>query len=187
MLIRAATPDDAPDLVRLINELADYEKLAHESQPDQAVLRAQLADHSRPRIEALVAVVDDRTVGFALFFHSYSTFLTNFGMYLEDLYVEASRRGQGIGYALLMALVRLAAERGCQRLEWSVLDWNEPAIAFYRQLGAEPLGDWIKMRLDAEAIQRLAGNHPSGRGHVGNDGTAAVDRLSGSGSRGGSL
>lgn len=185
MLIRPATPDDAPELVRLINELAAYERLAHESRPDEARLRVQLAADARPRIEALVAEVDERTVGFALFFHSYSTFLTNFGMYLEDLYVEEASRGQGIGYALLTALVRLAAERGCQRLEWSVLDWNEPAIAFYRQLGAEPLGDWIKMRLDAEAIGRLSGHPPSGE--EGYDGPGAINRLSGTRTRGGSL
>ncbi len=185
MLIRPATPDDAPELVRLISELAAYERLAHESRPDEARLRIQLAADARPRIEALVAVVDERTVGFALFFHSYSTFLTNFGMYLEDLYVEESSRGQGIGYALLTALVRVAAERGCQRLEWSVLDWNEPAIAFYRQLGAEPLGDWLKMRLDAEAIQRLSG--PPSSGEEGYDGPGTIHGLSGTRARGGSL
>lgn len=185
MLIRPATPSDAPDLVRLIGELADYERLAHESHPDENALRAQLAPDADPRIEALVAVVDDRTVGFALFFPSYSTFLTNFGLYLEDLYVEEAYRGQGIGYALLTTLVRLAAERGCGRLEWSVLDWNEPAIAFYRQMGAEPLSDWTKMRMDAEAIDRLSGHKPSG--HDRDDGAGAVDGLPGFGSRGGSL
>ncbi|MEQ9103377.1 MAG: GNAT family N-acetyltransferase [Rhodothermales bacterium] len=185
MYIRPATPDDAPELVRLINELAAYERLAHESRPDEARLRAQLAADARPRVEALVAVVDERTVGFALFFHSYSTFLTNFGMYLEDLYVEESSRGRGIGYALLTALVRLAAERGCQRLEWSVLDWNEPAIAFYRQLGAEPLDDWLKMRLDAEAIGRLSAGAASGED--GYDGPGTIDGFTGSRTRGGGL
>jgi hypothetical protein len=99
--------------------------------------------------------------------------------------VEAASRGQGIGYALLTALVRLAAERGCQRLEWSVLDWNEPAIAFYRQLGAEPLDDWLKMRLDADAIKRLSGGDRSGSDR--NDGPGAIDGHSGPRTRGGSL
>lgn len=178
MIIRAATPADAEDLVRLINGLADYERLRHESKPDVHVLRAQLAEHADPRIEALMAEVDGCAVGFALYYPSYSTFLTNFGIHLEDLFVEPSFRGRGIGKALLMSLVDLAARKGCQRLEWNVLDWNEPAIAFYEKLGAKPLDDWTTMRLDADAIMSLSS---------GDDGTGAVHGFIGAGSRGGAL
>lgn len=145
--IRPAIPDDAPELVRLINGLAEYERLAHESRPDEGVLRAQLAADAQPRIEAVVAEVRGRAVGFALFYPTYSTFLTNFGLYLEDLFVEPEWRGHGIGRDLFGHVVGLARSRNCQRLEWSVLDWNEPAIQFYRQHGADALADWTTMRL----------------------------------------
>lgn len=157
--IRVATPSDAPDLVRLINSLAEYERLAHESHPDEATLARQLSEDASPRIEALVAIDQgsDRCVGFALYFHNYSTFLTNFGLFLEDLFVEPDFRGQGIGLALFRALAAIARDRGCQRLDWNVLDWNEPAIGFYQKLGAKSLSDWITMRLEREAIEALAG------------------------------
>jgi len=145
--IRPAVPDDAPDLVRLINGLATYERLAHESRPDEVVLREQLAADAQPRIEAVVAEVDGGAVGFALFYPTYSTFLTNFGLYLEDLFVEPEWRGHGIGRDLFGHVVELARSRNCQRLEWSVLNWNEPAIQFYRQHGAVELSDWTTMRL----------------------------------------
>ncbi|MDE2996962.1 MAG: GNAT family N-acetyltransferase, partial [Bacteroidota bacterium] len=156
--IRVATPSDAPDLVRLINSLAEYERLAHESHPDEATLARQLSEDASPRIEALVAIDQgsDRCVGFALYFHNYSTFLTNFGLFLEDLFVEPDFRGQGIGLALFRALAAIARDRGCQRLDWNVLDWNEPAIGFYQKLGAKSLSYWITMRLSREAIEALA-------------------------------
>jgi GNAT superfamily N-acetyltransferase len=157
--IREARPEDAADLVHLINQLAAYERLSHASRPDEVTLAAQLAPDARPRIEALVAHDDasGRCIGFALYFHNYSTFLTNFGLFLEDLFVEPDCRGQGVGLALFRTLARIAEERGCQRLDWNVLDWNEPAIAFYRKLGATSMDDWVTMRLDRAHIVSLAG------------------------------
>lgn len=155
--IRPATPDDAPTLVQLILELAAYEKLRDEANPSAEALRRQLAPNAQPRCEALIAEADDgTTAGFALFFHNYSTFLTNFGLYLEDIFVRPDFRGQGIGFALLQRVAQIADERGCQRLDWAVLDWNTPAIDFYEQLGAEPLDDWTTMRLNRTAIESVA-------------------------------
>ena len=155
---RPATPDDAETLVELIRELADYEKLAYEAAPDVRALHSHLGAEAAPRCEALLA--EERTsgqaVGFALFFPNYSTFLTRWGIYLEDLYVRPEARGQGVGFALLKEVARIAAERGCERLDWSVLDWNEPAIRFYEKLGAEPMSDWTAMRLSGAALRRLA-------------------------------
>jgi GNAT superfamily N-acetyltransferase len=155
--IRPATPEDAPDIVRLINALAEYEKLLHESHPDAGLLAQQLDPHSRPSIEALVAHDDatGRCIGFALFFHNYSTFLTNFGIFLEDLFVEPDFRGQGVGFALFRRLAGIAQERGCKRLDWNVLDWNEQAISFYNRIGATALSDWQTMRLNEKAIAGL--------------------------------
>lgn len=159
--IRPATPDDAPTLVQLILELAAYEKLRDEATPDAEALRRQLAPDAQPRCEALIAESDAGTpLGFALFFHNYSTFLTNFGLYLEDLYVRPTHRGQGLGFGLLQRVAQIADERGCQRLDWAVLDWNTPAIDFYEQLGAEPLDDWTTMRLDRTAIESVASAKP---------------------------
>mgnify|MGYP006280124601 CR=1 FL=1 len=161
MRIRRATPDDAPTLVQLILELAEYEKLRHEAEPDAEALRRQLAPDAQPRCEALLAEAEGgEAVGFALFFHNYSTFLTNFGLYLEDLYVRPEHRGQGLGFGLLQRVAQIADERGCQRLDWAVLDWNEPAIDFYEQLGAEPLDDWTTMRLNRTAIESVASAEP---------------------------
>lgn len=157
MNIRPATPDDAPTLAQLILELAEYEKLLDEAHPDADVLRRQLAADAQPRCEALIAESEEGdAVGFALFFHNYSTFLTNFGLYLEDLFVRPAYRGQGLGFALLQRVARIAEQRGCQRLDWAVLDWNTPAIDFYEQLGAQPLDDWTTMRLDRAAIESVA-------------------------------
>src|SRR5437879_1375902 len=140
-MIRAATESDIPTICRLIRGLAEYERLAH-----AVVLNAEnVRDHlfgSRKYAEVLLAEDAGRTVGFALFFHNYSTFLGRPGIYLEDLFVEPEHRGKGHGKALLVALARLAVERGCGRLEWAVLDWNEPSIAFYQSLGAVPMDDW---------------------------------------------
>ena len=155
--IRPAMPSDAPTLVQLILELAEYEKLLDEAHPDADALRRQLAPDAQPRCDALIAETDDGTpAGFALFFPNYSTFLTNFGLYLEDLYVRPDYRGQGIGFALLQRVAQIADERDCQRLDWAVLDWNTPAIEFYEQLGAVPLDDWTTMRLDRAAIASVA-------------------------------
>jgi diamine N-acetyltransferase len=161
MRIRAAGPDDAETLVTLIRELAAYERLEHEADPEAGALRRHLAPDAQPRCEALLAEVGDETeeaeaVGFALFYHHYSTFLTNFGLYLEDLYVRQAHRGEGIGFALLRRLAQIAEDRNCRRMDWAVLDWNSTAIDFYRDLGAEPLSDWTTMRLDADEIAALA-------------------------------
>jgi diamine N-acetyltransferase len=155
--LRAATPDDADVLVELILQLASYEKLRHEANPDANALRRQLAPDAQPRVEALLAEADSgATIGFALFFRNYSTFLTNFGMYLEDLFVRPAYRGRGVGRALLQRVAQIAMDRGCKRLDWAVLNWNTPAIAFYESLGADALDDWTTMRLTEEAISDVA-------------------------------
>jgi GNAT superfamily N-acetyltransferase len=154
-MVRPATPADVPTIARLIRALAAYERLAHEVVLDEDRLREHLFG-PRPYAEALLAEEAGAVVGFALFFHNYSTFLGRPGLYLEDLFVEPAHRGRGHGKALLAALARLAVERGCGRLEWAVLDWNEPAIAFYRALGAEPMDEWTVYRLTGDALRRLA-------------------------------
>lgn len=154
-MIRSATPDDVETIAELIRALADYEKLSHEVVLDIADLRRGLFGE-RPYAEALIAEADGRAVGFALFFHNFSTFLAKPGIYLEDLFVRPEHRGEGHGRALLAELARLAVERGCGRLEWSVLDWNEPSIRFYRSLGAVPMDDWTVFRLAGEALMTLA-------------------------------
>jgi GNAT superfamily N-acetyltransferase len=154
-MIRTATSADVPAIARLIRGLAEYEKLAHLVALDEERLRQHLFG-PRPFAEVLLAEEDGRVVGFALFFHNYSTFLGEPGIYLEDLFVEPGYRGRGHGKALLLALARLALERGCGRLDWVVLDWNEPAIQFYRSLGAEPLDDWTGYRLAGSALAKLA-------------------------------
>src|SRR5919199_5743741 len=153
-MIRPATPADVPAVARLIRALADYERLAHAVELDEDRLREHLFG-PRPFAEVLLAEDTGRVVGFALYFHNYSTFLGKPGLYLEDLYVEPEHRGRGHGKALLGALARLAVERGCGRMEWAVLDWNEPALRFYRQLGAVPLGDWTVQRLVGDNLRRV--------------------------------
>lgn len=154
--LRAATAADAPDILRLIRALAEYEKLAHEVVATEAALRDTLFGAS-PAAEVLLAIEDGRAVGMALYFHNYSTFLARRGIHLEDLFVEPASRGRGLGESLLRAVAKIAVERGCGRFEWSVLDWNEPAIRFYRKLGAVPMDDWTVMRVTGEALTRLAG------------------------------
>ncbi len=155
--IRKATPDDAETLQDLILELAAYEKLLDEAEPSVDLLREHLSEEALTGCEALLAETRQGTaVGFALFFHNYSTFLTNAGLYVEDLFVKATYRGEGIGFALLQRLAELAQERGCRRMEWAVLDWNSEAIDFYEALGAEPLDDWTVMRLDEDTIEEVA-------------------------------
>jgi GNAT superfamily N-acetyltransferase len=155
-MIRSATPEDVPVIARLIRALAEYEKLSHEV----TLREEELARHlfgERPHAEVVLAEEGGAVAGFALFFHTYSTFLARPSLYLEDLFVLPEYRGQGHGRRLLAHLARLAVERGCGRFEWSVLDWNAPAIAFYESFGAVPLRDWTVFRLTGEALTRLAG------------------------------
>ena len=155
-MIRPATPADVTAIARLIRALADYERLADRVQLDES----RLADHlfgGRPCVEALIAEHSGAAVGFALYFTNYSTFLTRPGIYLEDLFVEPEHRRGGFGKALLRALAGVAVARGCGRLEWSVLNWNEPAIRFYEALGAEAMTGWTVNRLEGAALDRLAG------------------------------
>lgn len=157
-MIRPATPADTPLIARLIRGLAEYERLAHEVLLDESELERHLFG-DRPYAEVLIAEgAGGDPAGFALFFHNYSTFLGKPGIYLEDLFVLPDRRGEGHGKALLSALARLAVERGCGRLEWSVLDWNQPSIDFYRSLGAVSMDDWTTYRLTGAALESLAGS-----------------------------
>lgn len=154
--IRSAQEEDVPLILRFIRDLAEYERLSDKVVANEAALRATLFG-VRPYAEVLIAEWEAEPAGFALFFHNYSTFLAKPGIYLEDLYVHPHLRGKGIGKALLKRLAALAVKRGCGRLEWAVLDWNEPSIQFYKSLGAEPLDDWIVMRLTGEALHKMAG------------------------------
>ena len=155
LAIRAATPADLPLIAELIRALAEYEKLSHEVRFEEAVLDEKLFG-PRPYAEVLIGEVDGEAQGFALFFHNFSTFEGKPGIYLEDLFVRPEARGVGLGKALLVELARLAVERGCARLEWWVLDWNEPSIGFYKSLGARPMDEWTVMRVDGEALTALA-------------------------------
>lgn len=154
--IRAAVEDDVPLLLAFIKELAEYEKLSHEVSATEEILRDSLFGERRVA-EALLAYTDDEPAGFALFFHNFSTFIGRPGIYLEDLYVRPEYRGAGIGRALLIHLAKLAKERGCGRLEWWVLDWNEPSIGFYESLGAVAMDDWTVYRVTGNALEELAG------------------------------
>ena len=152
--IRAATRADLPLIGQLIRDLAEYEKLAHEVRFDEAVLGEKLFG-ARSYAEVVIGELDGAAQGFALFFHNFSTFEGRPGIYLEDLYVREAARGSGLGKALLAHLAALAVARDCARLEWSVLDWNEPAIGFYRLLGARAMDEWTGMRLDGAALAAL--------------------------------
>jgi GNAT superfamily N-acetyltransferase len=154
-MIREATADDTPTIAALIRALAEYERLSREVRLDEDELRAQLFGERR-YAEVILAEHDGEVVGFALFFHNFSTFLGKPGIYLEDLFVKPEHRGGGHGRALLAHLAKLAVERGCGRLEWAVLDWNEPSIAFYRSLGATAMDDWTTYRLTGDALSALA-------------------------------
>ncbi len=158
--VRFATEADVPLLLELISELAEFEKLAKEAVATAQGLKASMFG-ARPYAEALVAEVGDEAVGFALFFHSFSTFLGAPGLYLEDLFVRPTKRSQGVGRALMRELARLTLERGCKRFEWSVLDWNARALDFYRSLGAVPMQEWTVQRLIGEPLERLAGTASS--------------------------
>ncbi|MEO6326431.1 MAG: GNAT family N-acetyltransferase [Thermoanaerobaculia bacterium] len=152
--IRPARPEDVPTIVSLIGALAEYEKMADECHADASALARHLFGE-RAHAEVLIAEAGSVPAGFALFFHNYSTFLTKPGIYLEDLFVKPEFRGLGIGRDLLAALASLALARGCGRLEWSVLKWNEPAIGFYRKLGAVPMDEWQVFRLAGDALTKL--------------------------------
>lgn len=163
--IRPAVAEDVPLIASLIRALAEYEKLAHEVRFDEAVLRDKLFG-ARPYAEVVIGEVDGAAQGFALFFHNFSTFEGKPGIYLEDLFVQPAARGSGLGKALLSHLAALAVERDCARLEWSVLDWNEPAIGFYKSLGARFMEEWTVMRVDGPALVQLgarAGNSGANR------------------------
>ncbi len=155
MRIEPAITGDVPLIVALVTELAEFERLAHEVRIDADRLHEHLFG-PRPYAEAAMVRLGTETVGFALWFHNYSTFLGQPGLYLEDLYVRPEHRGRGYGEALLRHLAALAVERGCGRFEWSVLDWNEKAIAFYRKLGAVAMEDWTVYRVAGPALERLA-------------------------------
>lgn len=151
---RSAERRDVPLILRYIRELARYEKLEEEVVATEEILEEWLFD--KEKAEVIFAVVEGKEVGFALFFHNFSTFLGRAGIYLEDLYVEPAHRGQGIGTALLRELARIAVARGCGRLEWWCLDWNTPSIEFYRSLGAEAMDDWTVYRISGETLGKLA-------------------------------
>jgi GNAT superfamily N-acetyltransferase len=155
--IRPATRDDVPLLLELIGALADYERLRDEVVLDAALLERHLFGE-RPAAEAVLAERDGATAGYALFFPTFSTFLGRPGIWLEDLFVLPAQRRGGVGRALLMHVAQLAVARGCGRLEWSALDWNEPALAFYRGLGARRLDEWRLHRLDGAALATFAGD-----------------------------
>jgi GNAT superfamily N-acetyltransferase len=155
--IRKADAPDCSLILDFIKGLAEYEKLSHEVVATPELLRENLFG-SQPKAEVLIAEWNDRPAGFALFFHNFSTFLGRPGIYLEDLFVLPDLRGHGIGKGLLRRLAQLAVERGCGRLEWSVLDWNKPAIDFYISIGAGPMDEWTVYRLTGEKLQSFAKN-----------------------------
>lgn len=154
LAFRSAIREDVPLILQFIRELADYEKMLHEVVADEATLEEWIFD--RQKAEVLFALVDGNEIGFALFFHNFSTFLGRAGIYLEDLYVKPEYRGKGYGKAILKRLASIAVERKCGRLEWWCLDWNQPSIDFYRSLGAEPMSDWTVYRIAGDTLTHLA-------------------------------
>ena len=161
--LRPATPADVPVIHRLIFELADYERSPESARADPDLLAEHLFGERR-YIEAMIAELEDgRAAGFAVWFHNYSTWEGRPGLYLEDLFVRPEYRGAGIGKALLVRLAEIAVERGCSRMEWAVLDWNEPALGFYRRLGAQAMDEWLTMRLSGEQLKALAASEAAGR------------------------
>lgn len=160
--LRKAQPGDEATILQFIRGLAEYEHLAHECIATEADLTRSLFGE-RPEAEVILAYADDEPAGFALFFHNYSTFLARKGLYLEDLFVLPEHRGKGIGLALLRELARIAVERNCGRMEWAVLDWNQPAIDFYERLGARAMDEWKVYRLTGDSLKNLAAPTRSGR------------------------
>jgi GNAT superfamily N-acetyltransferase len=155
-VIRPATEADIPVILELINGLAEYEKAAPEEVPANEALLRQSLFGPRPAAEVLIACEGGEAAGFAVFFHNYSTWQARHGIYLEDLFVKPEMRGRGYGKALLRELARIARQRNCPRIEWSVLDWNTPSIDFYKSLGAVPLDEWTTFRMTRDAIELLA-------------------------------
>ena len=154
--IRPATPADVATILGFVRDLAAFEREPGAVAASEPML-AEALFGDRPAAEAVIAEADGVAVGFALFFHNFSTWTGRRGLYLEDLYITPEARGSGAGKALLAHLAALAIDRGCARFEWSVLDWNEPAIGFYRAIGAEPMAEWTVQRLTGDALTRLAG------------------------------
>ncbi|HEV3410740.1 MAG TPA: GNAT family N-acetyltransferase [Chthoniobacterales bacterium] len=162
-MIRPATQADVPVIASLIRELAEYERAPDEAVATEEGLREVLFGDC-PAAHVLLALEDDTPVAFAVYFFNFSTWLGRPGLYLEDLFVRPSVRGKGYGRALLQRLAQIAHERGCGRMEWAVLDWNEPAIGFYRKLGAKPMDEWTVFRLEREGIAKLAANSSTSQG-----------------------
>jgi GNAT superfamily N-acetyltransferase len=157
--IRFATEADVPTVLRFVRELGEYEKALDQVVATESMLHEHMFGPlipGRARVECLIAEVGPVPQGFALFFHNFSTWMARSGIYLEDLYVTPAARGTGLGIALLRRLAAIAAERGCGRMEWAVLNWNEPAIRFYDSIGAKPLSEWTYYRLQGDALARLA-------------------------------
>ena len=154
-MIRPATPADVPAVLRFVRELAEYEREPDAVEATEAMLHEALFGE-RPAAEAVIAEADGTPIGFALFFHNFSTWKGRSGLYLEDLYVTPAARGSGTGKALLRHLAGVALDRGCARFEWAVLDWNTPAIDFYRAMGATAMDEWTVQRVDGDALVRLA-------------------------------
>ena len=152
--IRSATLDDIPLILQLIHELAEYEKAPEQAVATDRDLRRD-GFSANPKFRVLIAEWEGRPAGFALFFYNYSTWLGRPGLYLEDLFVQPQHRGKGIGKALLVRLAKIAVEEGCGRFEWQVLDWNTPAVRFYKSLGAKPMDEWTVYRLTDEALAKL--------------------------------
>lgn len=156
-----ATPDDLPVVLSFIRKLAEYERLTDKVVATEELLRTALFGE-RPAAEVILARIDGSPIGFALFFQTFSTFVGRPGIYLEDLFVDEEHRGKGIGKALLVELAKITRERGCRRLEWSVLNWNTPSIEFYKSLGATPMNEWTIFRVADNALERLAEARASG-------------------------
>ena len=154
-VFRFAEEGDTPLILQFIRELADYEGMLSEVVADEATLKEWI--FRKQKVEVLFVLADGREVGFALFFHNFSTFLGRSGLYLEDLYVKPEYRGRGYGKAILKKLAAIAVERGCGRLEWWCLDWNRPSIDFYLSLGAQPMEDWTVYRITGDTLTSLAG------------------------------
>ena len=155
---RFAVPDDTPLILRFIRLLAEYEKMADLVTATEEELRGQLFEEKKA--EVIFAVLDGKEIGFALFFHNFSTFLGRAGLYLEDLYILEEYRGKGYGKALFRELARVAVERGCGRFEWWCLDWNLPSIEFYRSMGARPMDEWTVYRIDGDTLRALGARTP---------------------------
>lgn len=155
---RFAVPDDTPLILRFIRLLAEYEKMAGLVTATEEELRGQLFEEKKA--EVIFAVLDGKEIGFALFFHNFSTFLGRAGLYLEDLYILEEYRGKGYGKALFRELARVAVERGCGRFEWWCLDWNLPSIEFYRSMGALPMDEWTVYRIDGDTLRALGARTP---------------------------